>query len=123
MEQWLVRIVYGPSSLEESEECVCASKAEAVEMAAALAADYPDAQVDIVDAVNGRPDRWAVSVWFEEENESCNFATLAEAREYADSLAADYADGALDVIAKEITISDSRGRVEFVLARNMPIAV
>jgi len=123
VEQWLVRIVYGPSSLEESEECVCASKAEAIEMAEALSADYPGAQIDVVDAANGRVDRWAVNVSFEEENESCSFATLAEAREYAGSLAADYADGALDIIAKEITISDSRGRVEFVLARTMPIAV
>src|SRR6201999_3220106 len=92
VKQWLVRMSYVNSALRayEAEECWCPSRTEAQELAEALSVDYPDAQVDILDANAGRIERWAVNIRFADGHESCEFFTLAEAEECAASLLADY---------------------------------
>ncbi|HEX4229735.1 MAG TPA: hypothetical protein VHZ07_13770 [Bryobacteraceae bacterium] len=123
MEQWLVKVVYenSGSAEPEFEECWCATRNEALEMAQALSTDYPSAKIDLIGA--GKPDHWVVNVWYAEEHESCAFLTQAEAREFAQSLAADYSEANSEVPAKEIAINGPRGRVEYIVQRDMAIAV
>lgn len=125
MEQWLVKIVYENPELEgfETEECWCSTRAEALEMAEALSIDYPGAQINLVDGSDGRLDHWIVNVWYAEEHETCAFLTQTEAREFAKSLASDYAADNSELPAKEIVINGPRGRVEYVIPRDMAIAV
>jgi hypothetical protein len=125
LEQWLVKVVYENSGQEEpeSEECWCATRVEALEIAEALSIDYPGARIDLLEGGDGRSDHWVVNVWYAEEHESCAFFAQAEAREFAKSLAADYADGKSAVAAKEIAINGPRGRVEYIVQRDMAIAV
>jgi hypothetical protein len=107
----------------ESEECWCATKAEALEMAEALSVDYPGVQIDLVDGAERRLEHWVVNVWYAEEHESCAFYSQAEAREFAKSLAVDYSEANSASPAKEITINGPRGRIEYVVQRDMAIAV
>ncbi|HWF47487.1 MAG TPA: hypothetical protein VG168_10815 [Bryobacteraceae bacterium] len=125
MEQWLVKMIYENSRLEgpEAEECWYGSRTEALQIVEALSADYPGAQIDLVDADEDRPDHWVVNVWYAEENETCAFVTQAEAREFAKSLASDYSEENSAVPAKEITITGPRGRVEYIVQRDLAIAV
>jgi hypothetical protein len=125
LEQWLLRIQYEPFGSKDFEECVYWSKGEATAIAKALLVDYPGARIVVLDAAAAasRTERWTLSVWFADVNEVCDFTSLAEAREYAQSVAADYQDGVLDVTIQQITITDCRGRIEYVPTGNMPIAV
>jgi hypothetical protein len=125
LEQWLVKMVYEDPEIEgpESEECWCSTRGEALEIAEALSTDYPGAQIDLVDSSDGRSDHWVVNVWYTEEHETCSFLTQAEAREFAESLASDYANGYSGSPAKEIVINGPRSRVEYVIPRDMAIAV
>lgn len=125
MEQWLVKMVYTVPGQDEPEceECFCSTRAEALEMAEALATDYPEACVDIVDSSAGRTDRWVVDVWFAEEHETCAFFTAADARRFAEALVTDYANPEAAMPARQITISGPRGAMEYVFGDTLALAV
>lgn len=124
MEQWLVKMVYTLPGEEEaeSEECICSTRAEALEIAEALSVDYPDARIDIVDNLEGKLDRWVVDVWYAAEHETCAFVTAADAQRFAEALAADYTSPAAELTARQITISGPRGAMEHVFGGTLALA-
>jgi hypothetical protein len=123
LEQWLVRIVYEDAGLEpENEECWCFTRSDAIEVAAALFADYPDAHIEVQEGTERPVDRWVVEICYREERESCAFLTADGAREYAESLASDYAYTTAHSPAREITITGPHGWVNYILGDKLALA-